>query len=378
MKKIINTFKYGTLKVKCILLLTFFVGMAAIGLAISAIILGRLILFFCSVISIFITLSLAQTFVIHEAEKTDKVDKTEKTDKTERTDKADKVAKTDKNEEIDKNKDKNSARKKKHGKNKTCKDDKPPIEHIAKENDEPKPEPAAAEDIASYNKKKLKKTMHKYKVKKDHRMAIIDRCDSLSIYQTPAFIWVQDNQLHMLLIEKEPRHITLPVYGLNEITYMKKIPCNEDTDYAVFKNKNMITELFREYLPDYTHSTVIDDLTTYKNLYGIGPGVFFTNRSAAHLFDLLGISFYVDDKVTASRKVNTFFKDSYKANILLRDNVIDANGYADRISNILGDMAKSTISHNEFRDTLNLMIKNKLITQEFAQYYTDLRNKVLS
>ena len=70
------------------------------------------------------------------------------------------------------------------------------------------------------------------------------------------------------------------------------------------------------------------------------------------------MEFKVDDKVTTSSKVNVFFKDAYKANIMLRDSVIDANGYADSIANTLENMTKSTISFMEFRDTLNLMVKN--------------------
>ena len=91
---------------------------------------------------------------------------------------------------------------------------------------------------------------------------------------------------------------------------------------------------------------------------------------------MLGVQFEVEDKVTTSKKVNVYFKDTYISNILLRDNVIDANGYADRISNILDEMAHSTISYAGFKDTLNLMIKNKLITQEFAMYYMEVRDKI--
>ena len=231
------------------------------------------------------------------------------------------------------------------------------------------------EVIVSYDKKKIKKTMHRYKVKRDHRMALVDRCDKLNIHQTPAYIWVADNKFHMLLIEKEPRYLTFPIYNLTQITYLKKQPSNPDVDYALLKNNSIMAELFKPYLPNYAHSTVVDDLTSYKNLYGIGPGIYFTNHSARHLFDLLGSEFIVEDKVTTSNKVNYYFKDAYKANILLRDEIIDANGYADKISDILEGMAMSTISHNEFKDTLNLMIKNKLITQEFAMYYMDMRNK---
>jgi hypothetical protein len=116
------------------------------------------------------------------------------------------------------------------------------------------------------------------------------------------------------------------------------------------------------------------DLTSYKNLYGFGPGIYCTNRSAKNLFDLLSVDFRVDDKVTTSNKVNIYFKECYKAGILLRDNVIDANGYADMISHSLDDMAKSTISNNEFKETLNLLVRNKIITKEFSDHYMDVRH----
>ena len=234
---------------------------------------------------------------------------------------------------------------------------------------------ATEEDFEKYNRKTIKKTLHKYKVKRDHRMIMVDKCEELYIKQTPAYVWVNDKEFHLLLIEKEPRHIVLPTFRLREMTYLKKQVVNEDVDYGAFKGRNLLAEMFRPYLPDYTHSTVIDDMSAYKNLYGFGPGIFVTNRSAKQIFDLLPIEFRVDDKVTLSSKVNTFFKDAYKSNILLRDNVVDANGYADRIAKNLDNMAHSTISYNEFKETLSLMVKNKLITQEFAGYYMNVRDK---
>ncbi len=234
---------------------------------------------------------------------------------------------------------------------------------------------ATEDDFKRYDRKTIKKTMHRYKVKRDHRLVMIDRCEKLAIKQTPAYVWVKDKDFNILLIEQEPRHIVLPVYRMKEMTYLKKQIVNEDVDYGPFKGKSMLAELFRPYLPDYSHSTVVDDLSSYKNLYGFGPDIYVTNRSAKQIFDLLALPFRVDDKVTLSAKVNNYFKDTYKANILLRDNVIDANGYADRIASILDGMAHSTISYNEFKETLNLMVKNKLITQEFAQYYMTVRDK---
>lgn len=251
---------------------------------------------------------------------------------------------------------------------------------IAQDNPEQTEEqPAAAltqETVMAYDRKKVRKTLHKFKVRRDHRMIFVDHSEKLKVNQTPAYIWVEKKDFHLLLIEQEPRHITIPVYQIKEITYLKKQPANEDIDYAAYRSSSVIADLFRPYLPDYSHSTVVDDLSAYKNLYGIGNDIYVTNRSASALFDLLGVPFQVDDRVTMSNKVNIYFKEAYKSNILLRDNVIDANGYADRISKTLDNLAHSTVSYAEFKDTLNLMIRNKLITQEFASYYMGVRDEL--
>lgn len=240
-------------------------------------------------------------------------------------------------------------------------------------------QPVAAltqETVMTYDRKKVKKTLHKFKVRREHRMIFVDRSEKLKANQTPAYIWVEKKDFHLLLIEQEPRHITIPLYQIKNITYLKKQPANEDIDYAAYKGSSVLADMFRPYLPDYSHSTVVDDLSAYKNLYGIGNDIYVTNRSASALFDLLGVEFQVDDRVTMSNKVNIYFKEAYKSNILLRDNVIDANGYADRISKTLDNLAHSTISYAEFKDTLNLMIRNKLITQEFASYYMGVRDEL--
>ena len=237
------------------------------------------------------------------------------------------------------------------------------------------PEPLTADTVKQYTIKKIRKTLHKYKVKRDHKLAIIDRCETFNINQTPAYIWVDGNDFHMLLIEQEPRHLVLSTFKVGRIKYMKKQPVNINTDYEAFNTKSMVTDLFRPYLPDYNQSNVDSDLNYYKNLYGIGPGIYFTNNSAKQLIDFFGFGMDVEDKVTESKRVNLYFKDAYKANIMVRDNVLDANGYADRISSILEEMAASNLSYNEFKETLNLMIKNKFITKEFGMHYMEVRDK---
>ncbi|MBQ9609091.1 MAG: hypothetical protein IJV15_06550 [Lachnospiraceae bacterium] len=74
MRRIINTFKYGSIGVKLTLLATIICGLATVGLVVCAIIFGQLIWFFAAVFAGFITVSLAQTFGIQAGDADDDID----------------------------------------------------------------------------------------------------------------------------------------------------------------------------------------------------------------------------------------------------------------------------------------------------------------
>ena len=418
-QKCINTIKYGTAKARAIVLLSLLFGIGAVGALVCTIVFRQILFIFAAVVCAFVVITLAQTLVIQggvvedagNAETREErhsghaksQDAEKKIDhmkppvlfakrKKRQDEKAADAGHTDANEQVKEDnvtteddsklqeaqdaEEKNGHHKRKKQQKRETDDD----GQIAQDKPEQTEEqPVAAltqETVMTYDRKRVKKTLHKFKVRREHRMIFVDRSEKLKANQTPAYIWVEKKDFHLLLIEQEPRHITIPLYQIKNITYLKKQPANEDIDYAAYKGSSVLADMFRPYLPDYSHSTVVDDLSAYKNLYGIGNDIYVTNRSASALFDLLGVEFQVDDRVTMSNKVNIYFKEAYKSNILLRDNVIDANGYADRISKTLDNLAHSTISYAEFKDTLNLMIRNKLITQEFASYYMGVRDEL--
>ncbi len=429
MKKIINTFKYGDKKVKRSLALAILSGVMTLVFAGMALVFANMLCFFVAIVAGFITISMVQTFMIAEGEnptiaapvsqmeeisfenrdsekKASGMKNKIKRKKAEKIKVEKKSAKSGKKVEYieDESRETEDIKIKKTKKIKKSKIhahdideekldmanllNQPDTSEAVQESYE-KEEQTLEDDTTkkrykviteataeTYTRKKIKRTLHKYKVIKDHRMVIVDRSDRYRINQTPAYVWVQENQFHILLIEEEPRLLMIPIFRITEISHLKKQPVDEKKDYSIFNKSTILTESFRPYLPDYNHSNKTTDLTAYKNLYGITQGIYFTNNSAKNLFDLLGVDFYVEDKVTTSNKVNIFFKEAYKANIKLRDNVLDANGYADSITKILDDMAHSNISYAEFKDTLNLMTKNKLITDEYANHYMDVRNRV--
>ena len=435
MRKIINTFRYGSLYTKKILFYSLLDILAFVVLGILALNTRLMIYFFGLVVCVFIFIFLIQTLGIHGMDEINPGDMPPKEKKVKRPKKEKEPREKREHKISEINESKSKVVKTKEPKPKEPKPEKQKRFHFSireffglqdKNTDKPekkkslkeaapkqkhessgtaqKPKQASVEKTEhpkqnknvedeenknliiirqvsdetadSYDKRKIKRTLYKYKVKKDHRLVLVDYSKKYMIKQCPAYIWVADKQFNMLLLEEEPRHLAIPLGRIREITYLKKQSANVDTDYPMFHRNNLLTSVFRPYLPDYTHNTVASDKNSYKNLYGITGGIYFTTKSAKNLFDLLNVEFKVDDKVTTSSKVNVFFKDAYKANIMLRDSVIDANGYADSIANTLENMTKSTISFMEFRDTLNLMVKNKLITQEFASHYMGMWDKL--
>lgn len=389
-RKCVNTIKYGTAKARAIVLLSLLFGIGAVGAIVCAIVFRQILLIFAAVVCVFVVITLAQTLIIQggvveDAENAETQDtkrpKRMKPPVFEKRKNEKTVDREDSKEEFEDAGSSDEDIEEKHDRHKRKKQHKKESDEVRQKmqdkQEQTEEQPIVAltqETVTTYDRKKVKKTLHKFKVRRDHRMIFVDRSDKLKVKQTPAYIWVEKKEFHLLLIEQEPRHITIPLYQIKNITYLKKQQANEDIDYAAYKGSSVLADMFRPYLPDYAHSTVVDDLSAYKNLYGIGNDIYVTNRSASALFDLLGVEFQVDDRVTMSNKVNIYFKEAYKSNILLRDNVIDANGYADRISKTLDNLAHSTISYAEFKDTLNLMIRNKLITQEFASYYMGVRD----
>lgn len=396
-RKCINTIKYGKAKARAIVLLSLLFAIGAVGAVVCAIVFRQILFVFAAVVCAFIVITLAQTLVIQggvvedagnaetreerhsgHAKSQDagkKVDHMKPPVFAKRKKRKDKKAVDGENSKQE-FEDKHDKHKREKQQTKKVDDDGQIAQDKQEQVESESIVPLTQETVTTYDRKKVKKTLHKFKVRREHRMIFVDRSEKLKTNQTPAYIWVEKKDFHLLLIEQEPRHITIPLYQIKNITYLKKQPANEDIDYAAYKGSSVLADMFRPYLPDYSHSTVVDDLSAYKNLYGIGNDIYVTNRSASALFDLLGVEFQVDDRVTMSNKVNIYFKEAYKSNILLRDNVIDANGYADRISKTLDNLAHSTISYAEFKDTLNLMIRNKLITQEFASYYMGVRDEL--
>lgn len=231
-------------------------------------------------------------------------------------------------------------------------------------------------ELSHYNKRVLKRIKRKYRVRKDHRPVLIDNSKSYRIKECPAFIWRVHNKVYLLLLEKEPRRISISRDLIRHVDYVPKVYADRKKEYQAFCKENMITSVFERYLPDYFERKAQKENITYKNLYQIYPDIQFSNRSIFQVMDLLCVNFMPEDKLTRSDKVNGFFKRIYAANILYRDRVYSITEYKEVVEKALKEMCYAEIPATEFEITLENLVKARFISQEYADYYTEVRKKL--
>lgn len=231
-------------------------------------------------------------------------------------------------------------------------------------------------ELSHYNKRVLKRIKRKYRVRKDHRPVLIDNSKSYRIKECPAFIWRVHNKVYLLLLEKEPRRISISRDLIRHVDYVPKVYADRKKEYQAFCKENMITSVFERYLPDYFERKAKNENLTYKNLYQIYPDIQFSNRSIFQVMDLLCVNFMPEDKLTRSDKVNGFFKRIYAANILYKDRVYSITEYKEVVEKALKEMCYAEIPATEFEITLENLVKARFISQEYADYYTEARKKL--
>lgn len=227
-----------------------------------------------------------------------------------------------------------------------------------------------------YNNQVLKQVKRKHHVKRDHRPIMIDNSKSCHIKECPAFIWRVHNKVYLLLIEKEPRKITIPRERIKHVGYAPHVKGDRRKEYRAFEKQNMITSVFREFLPDYFSYKTERGNYKAKNLYYIYPDIQISNRSIVQVMDLLYLNFMPSDRITRSNEVNGFFKRAYAANLLYNDKAYSVTEYKDAVEKILLELCHAEMPEREFNSTMENMVKAKFISREYAEHYYRVRDKM--
>lgn len=218
--------------------------------------------------------------------------------------------------------------------------------------------------------------LKKSRVKKDHREVMIDHCDSLSLKEAPAYIWKDRKKYHLLVVgDGEPLQLDYPISFDTVVTHENGLPSEPDKEYLRFKYPSFLSVVFEPFLPDYYEKSTKDGRGFYKNLYRLGEDMYFTNTSAKNVFDMTRANFKVADEITKESAHGEDFVNVYKANILWRDGVLSSEEYKDRITEILGSLARADVGTDDFLRILNRMYEYNLITKAYVEFYLQYRAK---
>lgn len=228
--------------------------------------------------------------------------------------------------------------------------------------------------LEKYTKDYIDQLFVIYKVKKTVKTVIIDRSEKNNISQCPTYIWCERGKIHLLLLEKEPRKITIPRHLVTEITVDQVVVTNREEDYKAFDYKGLVNMVFSPFLPICYDAIKRGRRVMMKNLYCIVSDIKFTNTSARTVMNLLEIDVKLEDEITKSMEFSSYFKKIYRSNFLLKDSVIEVKEYKKRMQNILRIMTMNIKDKLEFEHQLNIMLKYHLITTEYADFYSDQWN----
>lgn len=229
-----------------------------------------------------------------------------------------------------------------------------------------------AQYYASFDSKKMKKTLKEHKVNQIHVKVMIDSFPKKNIEQCPAFLWRTDTMLHFLVLEEKAYEFEVPLADIKNILYVKNIPVNTKKDYLPYRYSNFLTKMFQQYLPEYHEGTNGGKLTVTKNTFRIEPGIYFTNSCIGEVRKVLlsEVAFVVDDQVTASKRFNEYFKELYRESILCKNQVINIEQYKQSVEKTLNAFLDAPVDANEFASTLYDLHKYHLITREYVVRYS--------
>lgn len=398
MKRIWNALRYGDAETrKCIGSVVGFSALGIILIVISAIA-SNFYLFIFGLLSVMVAAIVSQTFTLVDDDFVAEIDKagdkdTVRSVTVKKTITSSGQSKPHEKKDTEKIKEhkKKPEESEKDDKKDNSEDDKKPEkkkEAISLEKPEAKVKPpkkprkAAQEEplqpaqFKHYSKKALERVKRKYRVRKEHRPIIIDSSVSYGIKECPAFMWRIHNKVYLLLLEKEPRRISISRDLIRHMGYEPNVEAGPEGEYEAFKKESLVTSVFKEFLPDYKIVKGKDGKKKVKNLYTIYPDIHISNRSANDVLDLLCLNFMPEDKITKSDALNGFFKRIYAAQILYMDQVYEIMEYKESVENTLKDMCYAEMSKREFTETLDNLVKGKLISKQYANYYLEMRNKI--
>lgn len=227
-----------------------------------------------------------------------------------------------------------------------------------------------------YTEGNIKKYLVAYKVKKQSFLAIIDSSEKYHIKNCPAYVWGDKKYLYFLLLEKKVRTIAIPRTETAVLHYEKGAMVTDLEEYKKLKESFFLGSLFRKFIPEY-YRTMVNGFSTFKkNLFIVASDVKVSAPSVRGIMKITNCRLELDDTQLDRKRFSGYFEEAYKINLLLREEVYDAEEYKIKIKEILTGLAEHEEQIDVFRNTLSAMLQYHLISSEYAEYFMDYRYKL--
>lgn len=227
--------------------------------------------------------------------------------------------------------------------------------------------------------KQLRERRKLLKVKggnKKNTPIFIDECKRISAVKTPAYVQVKGKTVSIILVEKALRTVTMPLNRFTRVTYEKNVEEKHMEEYEELKKEKELYDIFGEMMPNfYAGTSRMGTPGQFHNRYVLGGSIAVTPRSIRKLMKVFDLDFHVFDSLDIRGRYSDYFKMAYENRIFWTDNCITQTEYQNRIRSLLQTMVddKKLINY-DFNEELNLMVRYKLITREYADYYLARKN----
>lgn len=225
--------------------------------------------------------------------------------------------------------------------------------------------------LKTYTMSNVKKLMKEYKVSKDYVPVIIDRCKRYDVSRTPALCWKKGNDINFLVFEASSRVISIPYFDFRRVTYRHNVPEHDLQSYDYIRKNMASYEMFEDVMPTFSVTgNKLGAMEYSKNLYVFGGLVEIPPAGMRALNEKFSLELKLFESLNLKGKYDQYFSDAYEAKILWTDNVISQKAFQDRIRTILQKMVDDDkLMWYDFNDDLTQMIRYKLVTDEYAEYF---------
>ena len=234
-------------------------------------------------------------------------------------------------------------------------------------------------EVKKPSPKQIKARKKMLKVRKDDRRftpIIVDVWKDVSALRVPAFVQDKGKNAYIILVEGALRTEIMPMSEFLQVTYQKNVEEIYMEQYEEIRKDPELNGIFGELLPAFYQSSGRNNSEKMcKNLYVLGGKIAITPRSLRKLFNKFDFVFKVFDSFEIRGSYSDYFKAAYESRIFWTDNVITQNDYQERIRGILQNMIEDTeLTNYDFERDIQLMVRYKLITSEYADYYKARKN----